>query len=132
MEAHAHGHEHRQTDVYAEAAQGMGSASAGGPGARCCPSTLCGSPPARRLTHEPPSLGAHDLAGPRLVGSVWGQLGEHHLHGLELLVLGWDGAHLVGHLVAFHWHVLPLDVRYMHKDVLGAIFGGDEAVALGA
>lgn len=55
------------------------------------------------------SLGAHDLAGPRLVGSVWSQLGEHHLHGLELLVLGRDRAHLVGHLVAFHWHVLPLD-----------------------
>lgn len=64
------------------------------------------------------SLGAHDLAGPRLVGSVWSQLGEHHLHGLELLVLGRDRAHLVGHLVAFHWHVLPLDVRHMHEDVL--------------
>lgn len=61
------------------------------------------------LGGSPPSLGAHDLPGPRLVGSVWGQLGEHHLHGLELLVLGWDGAHLVGHLVTLHGDVVPLD-----------------------
>lgn len=72
----------------------------------------------RRLARGPPSLGAHNLAGPRLVGSVWGQLGEHHLHSLELLVLGRDRAHLVGHLVAFHRHVLPLDVRHVHEDVL--------------
>lgn len=117
MEARAHGHKHRQTDVYAEAAQGLRPASAAGPGARRCPSTLCGSPPAQQLTREPPSLGAHDLAGPRLVGSMWGQLGEHHLHSLELLVLGWDGAHLVGHLVAFHGHVLPLDAGGRERGV---------------
>lgn len=70
------------------------------------------------LGGSPPSLGAHDLPGPRLVGSVWGQLGEHHLHGLELLVLGWDGAHLVGHLVTLHGDVVPLDVRHVHEDVL--------------
>lgn len=117
VEARAHGHKHRQTDVYTEAAQGTGPASAVGPGARGCPSTLRSSPPARRLTREPPSLGAHDLARPRLVGSMWGQLGEHHLHGLEFLVLGWDGAHLVGHLVAFHGHVLPLDAGGWERGV---------------
>lgn len=121
MEAHAHGHKHRQTDVYSEAAQGTGSAGAAGPGARGCPSTQCGSPPAQQLTREPPSLGAHDLARPRLVGSVWGQLCEHHLHSLELLILGRDGAHLVGHFVAFHWHVLSLDAGGQERSVSSAV-----------
>lgn len=109
MEAHTHVHKHRQTDVHTEATRGTGSAGTGGAGlaAACLPCVALPLP--RQLARGPPSLGAHDLAGPRLVGSVWGQLGEHHLHGLELLVLGRDGAHLVGHLVAFHRHVLPLD-----------------------
>lgn len=93
MEANAHSHKHRETRAHRGCPVGHG--------ASCHPSTLGGSPP---------SLGAHDLARPRLVGSVWGQLGEHHLHSLELLVLGRDGTHLIGHLVALHRHVLPLDV----------------------
>lgn len=84
------------------------------PAATCPPYV---APPTRRPAREPPSLGAHDLARPRLVGSVWGQLGKHHLHGLELLVLGRDGAHLVGHLVAFHWHVLPLDAGGQERGI---------------
>lgn len=108
IEEHTHGHKHRQTDRRAH-----------GPprGLSQCPgawSWLLPVHPGVSL----PSLGAHNLAGPRLVGSVWGQLGEHHLHGLELLVLGRNGAHLVGHLVTLHWNVLPFDVRYVHKDVL--------------
>lgn len=67
-----------------------------------CPPTLWAGSPS-------PNLRAHNLAGPRLVGRVGGQLGEHHLDGLELLVLGWDGAHLVGDLIALHRHVLALD-----------------------
>lgn len=57
----------------------------------------------------PTCLGSHNLARPCLVGSVGSQLGEHHLHGLKLLVLGWDGTYLIGHLIPFHGHVLPLD-----------------------
>ena len=97
------------THVHTKAARGTGAAGTVGRRAGCGPSTLCGSLPPSAAGTGAPSLGAHNLAGPRLVGSVWGQLGEHHLHGLELLVLGRDRAHLVGHLVAFHRHVLPLD-----------------------
>lgn len=43
------------------------------------------------------------MLGPRV------QVGDHHVHGLELLVLGGDGTHLVGDLVPFHGHVLALD-----------------------
>lgn len=72
------------------------------------------------------------MAGPRLVLCVRGQVGEHHLHSLELLVLGWNGANFVCHLVSFHWDVLPLDVRHVYKYVLCAVLWSDEAVALGA
>lgn len=54
-------------------------------------------------------LGSHNLARPCLVGGMGSQLGEHHLHSLKLLVLGWDGTHLVGHLISFYRHVLSLD-----------------------
>ena len=97
------------THVHTEAARGTGAAGTVGRRAGCGPSALCGSLPPSAAGTGAPSLGAHNLAGPRLVGSVRGQLGEHHLHSLELLVLGRDRAHFVGHLVAFHRHVLPLD-----------------------
>lgn len=58
---------------------------------------------------SPTCLGSHNLARPCLVGGVGSQLGEHHFHSLKLLVLGWDGTHLVRHLISFHGHVLPLD-----------------------
>lgn len=54
-------------------------------------------------------LGADDLTGPGLMLGPWVQVGDHHVHGLELLVLGGDGTHLVGDLVPFHGHILALD-----------------------
>lgn len=37
------------------------------------------------------------------------QMGDGHLHRLDLLIFGRDGADFVAHLVAFHRHVLALD-----------------------
>ena len=48
------------------------------------------------------------MAGPGLVLGARRQVGDDHLHGLQLLVLGRDGAHLIGDLIAFHGDVLPL------------------------
>lgn len=53
-------------------------------------------------------LGTDDVAGPSLVLGARGQMRDDHLHSLQLLVLGGDGAHLIGDLVAFHGDVLPL------------------------
>ena len=36
-------------------------------------------------------------------------MGDHHLHRLQLLILWRDGAHLVGHLIAGHWHILAFN-----------------------
>lgn len=47
------------------------------------------------------------MAGPGLVLGARRQVRDDHLHGLQLLVLGRDGAHLIGDLVAFHGDVLP-------------------------
>lgn len=49
------------------------------------------------------------MSRPRLVFGSRVQVGDGHLHGLDLLVLGGDGADLVAHLVALHRHVLALD-----------------------
>lgn len=54
-------------------------------------------------------LGADDLTRPGLVLGAWIQVGDHHIHSLELLVLGGDGTYLVCDLVPFHRHVLALD-----------------------
>ena len=54
-----------------------------------------------------PLLGADDVARPGLVLGAWRQVGDDHLHGLQLLMLGWDGAHLIGDLITFHRDVLP-------------------------
>lgn len=63
---------------------------------------------------------------------AWRQMGDDHLDGLQLLVLGWDGAHLVGDLVAFHRDVLPFHVGDVQEDVGATVGRGNEAVALGA
>lgn len=49
------------------------------------------------------------MARPRLVLGARGQVSDHHLHCLQLLVLGRDGAHLVGDLVACHGNVLAFN-----------------------
>lgn len=72
------------------------------------------------------------MAGPGLVLGARSQMGDDHLHGLQLLVLGGDGAHLVGDLVAFHGDVLPFHVGNVQEDVRAAVGRGDEAVALGS
>lgn len=77
-------------------------------------------------------LGADDVAGPGLVLGARRQVRDDHLHGLQLLVLGRDGAHLIGDLVAFHGDVLPFHIRDMQEDVGTAVSRGDEAVALGS
>lgn len=64
-------------------------------------------PQAREKGCSWPLLGADDVARPGLVLGARRQVCDDHLHGLQLLVLGRDGAHLVGDLVAFHRHVLP-------------------------
>lgn len=66
-----------------------------------------GLPQAQEKGCSWPLLGADDVAGPGLVLGARRQVGDDHLHGLQLLVLGRDGTHLVGDLVAFHRHVLP-------------------------
>lgn len=72
------------------------------------------------------------MARPGLMLGARRQVGDDHFHGLELLVLGRDGAHLVGDLVAFHWDVLPFHIGDVQKDIRAAISRGDEAVALGS
>ena len=67
-----------------------------------------GLPRAREPRCLRPLLGADDVAGPGLVLGARRQVGDDHLHGLQLLVLGRDGAHLIGDLVAFHGDILPL------------------------
>lgn len=37
------------------------------------------------------------------------EVGYSHLHRLDLLVFGRDGADFVAHLIAFNWHILTLD-----------------------
>lgn len=54
-------------------------------------------------------LGADDLTRPSLMLASRLRVGDHHLHCLDLLHLGGDGAHLVRHLVPFHGHVLALN-----------------------
>lgn len=71
------------------------------------PPPLRSLPQAQEKGCSQPLLGADDVAGPGLVLGARRQVGDDHLHGLQLLVLGRDGTHLVGDLVAFHRHVLP-------------------------
>lgn len=72
------------------------------------------------------------MAGPGLMLGAGRQVRNHHLHGLGLLVLGRDGTHLVGDLIAFHRDILPFHIRDVQKDIGAAISRGDEAVALGS
>lgn len=76
-------------------------------------------------------LGADDVPRPGLVLGARCQVSDDHLYGLQLLVLGRDGTHLIGDLVAFHGDVLPLHVGDVQKDVGATVSGGDEAMALG-
>lgn len=102
-------------------------------------SSLVLPPPPPRVSRKPrrkgcfrPLLGADDVAGPGLVLGAWSQMGDDHLHSLQLLVLGGNGAHLIGDLVAFHGDVLPFHIRNVQEDVGAAIGRGDEAMALGS
>lgn len=72
------------------------------------------------------------MAGPGLVLGARCQVSYDHLHGLQLLVLGRDGAHLIGDLVAFHGDVLPFHIGDVQEDIGAAVGWGDEAVALGS
>lgn len=72
------------------------------------------------------------MAGPGLVLGARRQVGDDHLHGLQLLVLGRDGTHLVGNLIAFHGDILPFHIGDVQEDIGAAVSWGDEAVALGA
>lgn len=53
--------------------------------------------------------GADDVPRPGLVLGSWGEVGNHDLHGLKLLVLRRNGAHLVGDLVACHGNILAFN-----------------------
>lgn len=52
---------------------------------------------------------ADDASCPGLVFGSRLEVGYGHLHCLDLLMFGRDGAELVGHLVAFNRHILALD-----------------------
>lgn len=52
---------------------------------------------------------ADDASCPGLVFGSRLEVGYGHLHRLDLLMFGRDGAELVGHLVAFNRHILALD-----------------------
>lgn len=52
-------------------------------------------------------LGTDDMSRPGLMLGAWCQVGDNDFHSLQLLILGRDGAHLIGDLVAFHWDILP-------------------------
>lgn len=58
----------------------------------------------------PGLLGADDMPGPGLMFGAWCQVGYDYFHSLQLLILGWDGAHLIGDLVAFHRDILPFHI----------------------
>lgn len=75
-------------------------------------------------------LGADDLTRPGLVLGAWIQVCDDHFHCLDLLVLRRDRTHLVGDLIPFHRHILPLNVWDVDKDVLSAVRGPDESMTL--
>lgn len=52
---------------------------------------------------------ADDASRPGLVFGARLEVGYGHLHRLDLLVFGRDGADFVAHLVTFHRHILALD-----------------------
>lgn len=72
------------------------------------------------------------MSRPGLMLGAWCQVGDNDLHSLQLLILGRDGAHLIGDLVAFHWDILPFHIRDVQEDVGATISWGNEAVALGS
>lgn len=58
---------------------------------------------------------ADDVPPPGLMLAAWFQVGDVHLHRLDLLVFGRNGADLVGHLVSFHRDVLALNTGRENK-----------------
>lgn len=52
---------------------------------------------------------ADDVATPGLMLGSWFEVGDGHLHRLDLLMFGREGADLVGHFVAFDRNVLSLN-----------------------
>lgn len=54
------------------------------------------------------------------------------VYSLQLLILRWDSAHLVGDFIASHWNVLSFNVRNVYKDVWPSIRRSNEAMAFGA
>lgn len=59
---------------------------------------------------------ADDASCPGLMLGSQLKVGYSHLHSLDLLVFWRDGADLVAHLVAFHWHILALNAEGGQKD----------------
>lgn len=59
--------------------------------------------------HESRPSAADNVSRPGLVYDSRLEVSYGRLHRLDLLVFGRDGADLVAHLVALHWHILALD-----------------------
>lgn len=58
---------------------------------------------------------ADDASGPGLVFGSWLEMGYGHLHRLDRLKLGRDGADFVADLITFDGHVFPLDAGWEWK-----------------
>ena len=52
----------------------------------------------------------------------WVQVCYGHLHRLDLLVFGRDGANLVAHLVTFYRHILALNAGEKKRDRLKSYY----------
>lgn len=76
-------------------------------------------------------LGADHLSGPGLMLRSGCNVGDDHLHSLDLQILGRHRAHFVGHLIPLHWHIFTLNVWDVNKYVLSSMSRADEAMALG-
>lgn len=56
------------------------------------------------------------------------QMGDVHVDCLHLLELRWDGAQTVADLITRQWHVLPLNVWDVHKNIVITVYRCDETV----
>lgn len=70
------------------------------------------TPPA---PHDVQRSAADDVSCPGLVFGSRVEVGYGHLHRLDLLIFGRDGADFVAHLVAFHRHILALNAGRERK-----------------
>lgn len=75
-------------------------------------------------------LGADNLPRPGLMLPSGRQVGDDHLNGLKLYVLGRNRAHFVGHLIPFHWHIFPLNIWDVNKYVFSSMGGANESMTL--